>query len=167
MPDPFLGLRRFDGPVDPRPEFTDELRGRLAVLRSHPVITSASASPYLMVDDARRALDFYGAAFGATPTVAPVVMDDGRIGHVEFEIGGERFLMADEFPELGLRGPKALGGSPVSIHLEIADVDRATEAAVAAGATLERAPEDQFHGNRNAVVVDPFGHRWMLSAPLR
>ncbi|MCU1373434.1 MAG: hypothetical protein JWO68_720 [Actinomycetia bacterium] len=164
MADPLDALRRFDGPVAPDPAFAADLRRRL-LPRSRPVITTATATPYLIVADARAALAFYVAAFDAEVT-SRMEMDDGRIGHAELTIGGAPFMLADEFPELGYEGPLARGGTTVSIHLDVEDVDAATESAVAAGATLERAPEDQFHGNRNAVIVDPAGHRWMLSTPL-
>jgi uncharacterized glyoxalase superfamily protein PhnB len=162
MPDPFDALRRFDGPVDPDPQFAARLRRRLE--RNRPVRT-ATATPYLIVADAPAALAFYAEAFGAEET-SRIVMDDGRVGHAELTIGGARFMLADEFPELGHEGPLARGGTTVSIHLDVDDVDAAYASAVAAGATSEREPADQFHGNRNAVVVDPAGHRWMLSTPL-
>jgi uncharacterized glyoxalase superfamily protein PhnB len=162
MADPFDALRRFDGPVDPDPEFAARLRRRLE--RSRPVLT-ATATPYLIVADAAGALAFYAEAFGAEET-SRIVMDDGRVGHAEFHIAGARFMLADEFPELGHEGPTSRGGTTVSIHLDVDDVDAAYASAVAAGATSEREPADQFHGNRNAVVVDPAGHRWMLSTPL-
>jgi uncharacterized glyoxalase superfamily protein PhnB len=124
-----------------------------------------NVTPYLAVHDARAALDFYAAAFGAVET-SRIVMDDDRIGHAEFTIGQVTFFISDEYPEIFVPSPRTLGGTPVALHCEVPDVDAAFAQAVAAGATELRAPEDQFHGNRNAVIVDPFGHRWMLSAPI-
>jgi uncharacterized glyoxalase superfamily protein PhnB len=167
--DPFDALRQPDVPVAPPAAFAAELRRRLegALGMTHATTTAVTThvTPYLAVNDGRRALEFYEAAFGAVETNR-IVMDDGRIGHAEFSIGEAAFMLADEFPEIGHAAPTTLGGSGVSLHLEVPDVDRMHEHAVAAGATSQRAPEDQAHGNRNAVVVDPFGHRWMLSTPL-
>jgi len=89
--------------------------------------------------------------------------DDGKVGHATMSIGGDTFYLSEEWPEGGVFSPETLGGTPISLHLEVDDVDMAFKQAVGAGATAEREPADQFYGDRNAVVRDPFGHRWMLS----
>ena len=88
----------------------------------------------------------------------------GRIGHAEIKIGDSRVMLADEHPEIGALSPKTVGGSPVSIHLYVEDVDRAIERAVAAGANLVRPVADQFYGDRVGGIEDPFGYRWFIAA---
>jgi PhnB protein len=121
-----------------------------------------TATPYLIVDGATRALEFYARAFGAKELMrfpAP----GGRIMHAEMRIGDSVIMLADEHPEMGYRGPRALGGSPVSILLYVPDVDARFERALAAGAESVRAVENQFYGDRSGTLVDPFGHVWTLS----
>ena len=129
-----------------------------------PTIVQSPLSPYLMVAGAADAIDWYREVFGAIETTR-FVGDDGRIGHAELLIGRAVLMLADEYPELDLVGPIARGGTSVSLHLEVA-VDDTYARAMAAGASSVRGPEDQFHGNRNATIIDPFGHRWMLSQPI-
>ncbi len=188
MTDPFQALRVPDGPVAPDPEFARALRARLerALLdapsrlmdqeenvtttdtRSTTRPLSAAAlrlhtiTPYLTVPDARAAVDFYVAAFGAVPRGEPIVMPDGRTGHVEVAIGDSVLMLADEFPELDLRGPAARGGPSQSLRLEVSDPDAVVERAVAAGGALDRPVSDSPYG-RGGVVLDPAGHRWMVS----
>ena len=119
-------------------------------------------TPYLAVVDARASIAFYVAAFGAMRRGDPHVMPDGRIGHVEVGIGDTVLMLADEFPEIGLRAPVGRGGASQSLRLETADPDGVVAAAVAAGAVLERPVTDAPYG-RGGVVVDPDGHRWMVS----
>jgi PhnB protein len=126
-------------------------------------MTEQVLTPYLIVRGAAAAIDFYKAAFGAEERMR-LTDPAGRIGHAELGIGGAMVMLADEHPEFGALGPAALGGSPVKLHLAVADADAAAERAVAAGATLLRPVADQFHGNRSGMVVDPFGHSWFLSA---
>ena len=121
-----------------------------------------AATPYLSVRDAVRALEFYRDAFGATEK-SRLMQPDGRVGHAEIAIGEAQIMLADEFPEMGLKSPLALGGTPVTIHLYVADVDAFAARAVAAGATLKRAVVDQFYGDRSGTLVDPFGHVWMIA----
>ncbi|NLD70146.1 MAG: VOC family protein [Limnobacter sp.] len=121
-----------------------------------------SVNVYLCVDGAARALDFYKAAFGATETMR-IDQPDGRIGHAEIRIGDSTVMLSDEFPEMGATGPKSLGGSPVMLHVYVADADATVAAAVAAGATLVRPVADQFYGDRGGLVVDPFGHKWWVA----
>ena len=120
-------------------------------------------TPYLAVKDAAAAIEFYKAGLGATEEFR-MTGDDGRIGHAEIHIGDDVLYLADEFPEMAVVSPQTLGGTPVTLHLNVADVDATFAQAVAAGATSLREPADQFYGDRNATILDPFGHRWMLSA---
>jgi PhnB protein len=129
----------------------------------HPIPKdSIGATPYLVVRGAAEALGFYQRAFGA---VEAFRIDDpsGRVGHAEAAIGRARFMLSDEWPELGIVGPKTLGGSAVMIHVYVEDVDALVARAVEAGATLHRAARDQFYGDREAQLVDPFGHRWSFA----
>jgi len=121
-----------------------------------------AAIPYLSCIDASGALDFYGRAFGAVEMMR-VMQTDGRLGHAEFRIGNAKLMLADEFPEMGVRSPKSLGGTPVGIHVYVEDVDALAARAVAAGATLVRPVADQFYGDRSAVLDDPYGHRWYFA----
>jgi uncharacterized glyoxalase superfamily protein PhnB len=116
---------------------------------------------YLTVAGADKAIDFYSRAFGAREKFR-LVEPHGRIGHAELDFGGATIMLADPFPECGLRDPKAVGGTPVTIHLHVDDADAAIHRAVAAGATLEREPSDAFYGERGGSVFDPFGHRWLI-----
>jgi PhnB protein len=121
-----------------------------------------TVTPYLIVDGAARALEFYKKAFGAREVMrhdAP----GGKIGHAEIRIGNSPIMLADEFPEMAAKGPQAFGGSPVSLHLYVEDVDALTRQAVAAGAKLTRQVEDQFYGDRLGSVTDPFGHIWHIA----
>jgi len=120
------------------------------------------ATPYLCCKDAARAIEFYKKAFGATE-VMRMAEPSGRIGHAELKIGEAVFMLSDEYAEMGVRSPQSLGGSPISIHLYVEDVDALAARAVAAGATLQRPVTDQFYGDRSGWLVDPFGHRWNIS----
>ena len=100
---------------------------------------------------------------GATVTYEPIVMDDGRIGHVELSFGGATLMMSDAYPEIHVDAPAEGRGAAVTLYLTTADVDGLTSRAVERGAILDRGPEDSAHG-RTAVFRDPFGHRWMLGA---
>ena len=122
-------------------------------------------TPYLAVGDARAAIEWYADVFGAVVTFEPIEMPDGRIGHVELAIDGARLMMADAHPELQCPAPTIGAGSPVTLHLTVAEVDRLTEAACAAGALVDRGPEDNPGVGRVAVLRDPFGHRWFLNQP--
>ena len=122
------------------------------------------ATPYLTVHDGNAALEFYAAAFGAVEMMR-VVMDEatGQLGHAEFRIGDTAFFLSDEFAEMGVVSPHTLGGTAMAIHLDVDDVDSVFDAAVAAGADAFSPPADQPHGARHGMVIDPFGHRWMIS----
>ncbi len=122
-----------------------------------------SLAPYLAVADARGALDWYTHVFAAERRGEPYVMEDGRVGHAELAIGDSVLMLADEYPELGLRGPKAHGGVSVSLALKVPDVDATVELALARGADLVYPVSDEDYGRRGAIT-DPYGHRWLISA---
>jgi PhnB protein len=121
-----------------------------------------TVTPYLIVGGAAEALDFYRRAFNASERLR-VPMPGGRIGHAEIEIGNSVIMLADEFPEMGVQGPKALGGTPVGILLYVEDVDRVFQQALAAGAKQEKPLQNQFYGDRSGTVIDPFGHKWTIA----
>jgi PhnB protein len=121
-----------------------------------------SATPYLIVDGAARAIDFYKRAFGAKELMRIPAPGD-RVGHAEIKIGDSVIMLADEHPEIQARGPQHYGGSPVSILLYVDDVDALFKQAVAAGGIEVRAVDDQFYGDRSGTLKDPFGHSWHLS----
>ena len=123
---------------------------------------AATVTPYLVVKDAAAALAFYARAFGASET-SRLTEPGGRIGHAEIRIGGAAVMLSDEYPEYGTRGPASLGGTPVTIHLDVPDVDAVAQRAVEAGARLLRPVEDQFYGDRSGRLEDPFGHVWVVS----
>jgi PhnB protein len=122
-------------------------------------------TPYLCVADSRAAIEWYAKVFQASVNGQPYLMDDGRVGHVELDIGGSLLMMADPFPEVDVEPPDPTRGSAVSLHLEVADCDATTAAAVGQGATLDRGPESTSHG-RAATLRDPFGHRWLINSPM-
>lgn len=126
----------------------------------------SSVVPYLTASDARAAIDFYAEVFGAVPSGEVFDMPDGRLGHAEFMIGNQLFYIADEFVEMKLQGPAALGGNSISMVIEVEDCDATYEHAVAAGATGER-PPDNAHGFRSGWFVDPWGHRWSPTSAVR
>jgi PhnB protein len=119
-------------------------------------------TPYLIVDGAAKALDFYRSIFGARERMR-MPAPGGKVGHAEIAIGDSVIMLADEHPEIGARAPRAFGGSPVSIHLYVDDVDTTVKAAVGAGAKLLRPVEDQFYGDRSGTIEDPFGHHWHVA----
>lgn len=187
--DPLSVLRTEELPVQPDPGFAARLRARLELALSLPegvemsgtaeliddlttdtastpepyVVPKSGVLPYLALSPARDAIDWYVAALGAAVVGEPIVMDDGRVGHAELSIGDGMFYLADEFPELGLRGPAA-GAVSVSLMLHVPDTDAALDRARERGAEVVMEAEESY-GSRRATVVDPFGHRWMLSGP--
>ena len=116
---------------------------------------------YLCVDNAVEAIAFYEKAFGATEKFR-LVEPGGRIGHAELDFDGATLMLADEFPEIGVKSPPSIGGSPVTIYLQVDDADAVVGRAAQAGATIEMPPTDMFYGERMAVLQDPFGHRWNI-----
>ena len=119
-------------------------------------------TPYLCVDGAEAAIAFYTEALGFTERMR-MPGPDGRIGHAELELGEAVLMLADEYPDMGIRGPKTIGGTPVTMNLYVEDVDAVFARALEAGATSLRAVEMQFYGDRSGQLEDPFGHRWSLS----
>lgn len=122
----------------------------------------SDVTPYLCVADARAAIDWYTKVFGARLAYEPIVMADGRVGHVELTVGDSVVMMADSFPEVNVEPPDPARGNAVSLHVRVPECDTVAAAAVAAGALLDRGPESSEHG-RVAVFRDPFGHRWMVN----
>jgi PhnB protein len=121
-----------------------------------------SLTPYLIVGDGTAAIEFYRKAFGARLRLK-LDAPGGRIGHAELEIGDSVIMLADEHPEIGARGPRAFGGSPVGLHLYIEQVDAVVARAVAAGGKLVHPVENKFYGDRMGTIEDPFGHRWYVT----
>jgi PhnB protein len=121
-----------------------------------------SVTPYLAVDGAGEAIEFYKKAFGASE-IMRMAAPGGKVGHGEIEIGGSRIMVADEYPDMGFRSPKAYGGTPVTLHLYVEDVDAVARQAVAAGARELRPVKDQFYGDRSGTFEDPYGHVWHIS----
>ena len=119
-------------------------------------------TPYLIVNGAAAAIEFYKRAFGATE-VMRMPAPDGRIGHAELQLGDCRVMLADEYPQMDCRGPQSVGGTPVFLHMYVDDVDTVVKQAVAAGARVVRPVQDQFYGDRMGTVADPYGHVWHVS----
>ena len=120
-----------------------------------------TATPYLIVDGAARAIDFYKKAFRAKEIMR--LEQNGKIGHAEIKVGNSRIMLADEFPDMDARGPKSIGGSPVSIHLYVKDADKTFAKALKAGAKVKHPLEDKFYGDRTGSVEDPYGHIWHVA----
>jgi PhnB protein len=121
-----------------------------------------AVTPYLIVDGAARAIEFYKEAFGAEETFR-MEGPGGRVGHAEIKIGDSHVMLADEHPEMGARGPRSFGGSPISLVLYVEDVDATVSRAVEAGAKLTRPVANQFYGDRTGGLEDPFGHAWYVA----
>jgi PhnB protein len=119
-------------------------------------------APYLAIDDAATAIDFYQRAFGAKE-VGRIDGPDGKLAHVDLQIGDSHLMFADPFPTFATRSPKELGGTSVSIFMYVEDVDAAFKQAIDAGATSEMEPADMFWGDRFSSLRDPFGHSWQLA----
>lgn len=188
--DPLTVLTGADHPVSPDPGFAARLRARLESALTLPThsegvdmsgtdtaidelnnpVPAAQVPPrsaaiaYLAVPDARAAIAWYIDALGAVQVGEPIVMDDGRIGHAELELAGGVLYLADEYPEMGLKAPAPQANS-VSLMLSVPDTDATLERARALGAQVQREPYENY-GTRNAAIIDPSGHRWMLSGPV-
>lgn len=185
MTDPLRVLSTPVEPVRPSEAFAARLRARIERALALPEGVAVSemtltenrpapgppgfprpgALPYLSVRDARAAIDWYVTALGAELVGEPYVMPDGSIGHAELAIGGGTMYLAEEFPDLGMRAPAERAVS-VSLMLPVDDTDATLERAREAGGRVEREPYENY-GQRNATVIDPFGHRWMLAGPMR
>jgi uncharacterized glyoxalase superfamily protein PhnB len=182
--DPFEALREPVTPADPDPGFAGWLRTRLTREIFAPAGGSMSQqtaathaerepawppalTPYIVVSDARRAMDWYAEVFGARRRGELYVNADGTIGHAEVSIGDAVLMFAeasDLWPDVPVRAPDSPATFSHTLHLQVDDVDASTERARRGGASVEREPTDQPYG-RGSVIVDPFGHRWMLLRP--
>lgn len=123
----------------------------------YPVVT-----PYLSVRGAAQAIDFYKKAFAAAE-VMRMPGPEGKLGHAEIAIGGQRIMLSDEYPEMQFLGPETRGGTTVHLHVYVKNVDAMVARAMEAGAKLLREVKDQFYGDRSGSVQDPFGHVWHLA----
>lgn len=121
-----------------------------------------SITPYLIIKGAAAAIDYYKEVFGAKELLR-IPQPDGRVGHAELKLGDSVIMLADEFPELNTVGPKTLGNSPVGLMLYVDDVDAVFAKAVAKGAAIYKELADQFYGDRNGTIIDPFGHKWTIA----
>ena len=184
MTDPFEALREPVTPADPGPDFAGWLRQRLTrevfaspggTMSQQTVATRVererawppTLTPYIVVSDARRAMDWYVEVFGAQRRGELHVNSDGTIGHAEVGIGDAVLMFAeasDLWPDVPVRAPDSPATFSHTLHLEVDDVDASTERARRSGASVEREPADQPYG-RGSVIVDPFGHRWTLIRP--
>jgi PhnB protein len=117
------------------------------------------ATPYLIIKDAARALEFYKKAFGAAE-IMRIPCPGGKVGHAEIKIGSAILMLADESPDMNCKSPQSFGGTPVSIMVYVQDVDAFVRQAVSVGATVLRPVENKFYGDRSGSLEDPFGHQW-------
>jgi len=120
-----------------------------------------SVTPYLIIDGATAALNFYKKAFGAVELFR--MEHEGKIGHAEIKIGDSPIMLADEQPNMGYVSPQALGGTPVSLMIYVDDVDTIFKQAIDAGAIEQKPVQDQFYGDRSGNLKDPFGHVWTIA----
>jgi PhnB protein len=125
----------------------------------------STATPFLVVNDAAEAIDFYTRAFGAKELMR--VEDNGRISHAQFRIGNSRFMLSDEHPEAGVRGPRSYGGSPLRIFLYVPNVDTFVGRAIAVGAKLHQPVDEKRYGDRSGSLEDPFGYTWHVATRRR
>ena len=121
-----------------------------------------SVTPYLILTNAAAAIEFYKKAFGAVELLR-MAAPGGKIGHAEIKIGDSPVMLADEFPDMGFKGPESLGGTPVSLMVYVDDVDKIYPQAIAAGGKEMRPLQNQFYGDRAGTLTDPFGHVWTVS----
>lgn len=125
-----------------------------------------TVTPHLVCDGAAAAIEFYKKAFGATE-IMRLPTPDGKLMHAAVQIGDSTVMLVDENPEWRIIGPKTLKGSPVTIHLQVDDVDASFAQAVEAGATAKMPPADMFWGDRYGMVEDPFGHSWSIATHIK
>jgi len=118
--------------------------------------------PYLIIDGAGAAIDFYSSVLGATERMR-MPAPEGKVGHAELELGDSVIMLSDEFPEMGASSPKTVGGTPVTVMVYVDDVDTVFDRAVKAGATSLRPVEDKFYGDRGGEFEDRWGHRWSIA----
>jgi uncharacterized glyoxalase superfamily protein PhnB len=170
--DPFDALIADVSPLEPDARFADRLRVRLDTVlaaMAEPArpgtTTDPTIVPQLTVDGAAAAIEFYVEVFGAVEDHR-LVERDGRIGHAQLVIGTSRIALADEYPDFDALAPTRRGGTSIRFAVEVTDADATVALAVTRGATVVRPVSDQFHGSRQGVVRDPFGHVWLISSPL-
>lgn len=123
-----------------------------------------SVTPYLIIKDAAKAIDYYKKAFGAEE-VGRISMPDGKVGHCELQIGNSRIMLSDELPEWGNKSPISLGGTSVGLCIYTESVDDVFKRAIEAGGKVDQNMEvkEQFYGDRSGTLIDPFGHRWTIA----
>ncbi|HUR55835.1 MAG TPA: VOC family protein [Gemmataceae bacterium] len=121
-----------------------------------------SVTPYLVIKGAAEALEFYKSVFGATELMR-FDGPNGTLAHAEIKIGNSPIMISDEWPDMGFRGPKSIGGSPVGIMIYVEDADAMFAKAVATGATATKPLQDQFYGDRSGSITDPWGHMWTIA----
>lgn len=176
MPDAFDALRADTAPVDPPTSFAHRLHRQLLTELERTMTPTETEivndaeivntlTPYLVVDGAAAAIDFYVAAFGAVEHHR-LVGDDGRVGHAELVLGNSRIMLADEYPEANAISPTTRGGTSTSFTVAVPDVDAVFARAVALGATELRPVADQFYGHRQGTLRDAWGHQWSISSPI-
>jgi PhnB protein len=122
-----------------------------------------AVTPYLVVDGAARAIAFYTRAFGASVAEEPIKRPNGTVAHAEIAIGDSRVMIADPAPEMEAHPPGRFGGSPITLHLYVDDVDKVVRQAEAEGAVVKRKVQDMFYGDRTGSLADPFGHVWHVA----
>jgi PhnB protein len=120
------------------------------------------ATPYIICDDAAKAIEWYVTVFGAEEMIS-LKDPSGKVMHAEVRVGDAPIMIADEFPEMGYKSPKTLGGSPVAMYLYVDDVDATFKKAIENGAEAIKQVEDEFDGDRRGSITDPFGHNWYLA----
>ena len=123
-------------------------------------------TPYLIVGDAAAAIAFYIEAFGAEEQFRLTDPHSGKIGHADLRLGDAGIMLADEHPDFGALSPATIGGTPVKLHLSVADSDAVVARAERAGAIVLRPVQDQMHGERSGMIADPFGHQWFIGTPI-
>ena len=185
--DPLDQLRLPDVARRPDPRFAASLRARIEGALATPPIdttdtgersidmpdttseavtaTRSTLIPYIAVSPAAEAIAWYGDVFGAVETLR-YTGDDGRVGHAELDFRGAMLMLADGYPEIGFDDAATLGGTSVTLHLTVPDVDAVHQRAVDAGATADGEPADRGYGARSVTLRDPFGHRWMVQTPI-
>ena len=121
--------------------------------------------PYLICKNAEAAIDFYKRAFGADELIR--MGEPGKVGHCEMKIGNARFMLADEFPDLGALSPETIGGTPVSLYVYVENIDSFADKAIAEGLKVIKPVADQFYGDRSGYFEDPFGHKWSFATHIK
>lgn len=121
-------------------------------------------TPYLIVDGAAEAIDFYASVLGAAQRGDRMTTPDGKVGHAELTLGDSLIMLADESPDWGALGPRTVGGSPVTVHVYVEDVDDVFAKALAGGAKELQPVTNQFYGDRSGLFEDPWGHKWNVAS---